>query len=306
MGFQLIAVSMEPRYNMESSDPAEVAGAVRSYYDEISTEALLSLYEKFGGRKAFTQKKLSDGMEELKKALLSCDHFSAEEHEALFHATPKIDRYAVYNFATQPYAYSNFDNFMRLWQANKHAMVSQISGYNTYELDDFLAANIWEGLPMEHELNCRGDEPGNALAHYGCKKPQLFHADRNLKFTLANKKKFEAHADPKVIEFIQENAFDFTTDMRADYAASLIVREDHWEKLANDTKRPVLNALVTNPLLPTSVAKDIILQHKTGSLREEIAKKTVDVDLLEFIWGSTKSESIREAVKQNSLFRDHN
>ena len=303
MGFQLIAVSTQPHYNLESSDPAEVARAVSSAYDELNGKALLSLYEKFGGFKAFTEKKLSEGMQDLKDALLRCKYFPAAEHEALFHATPKIGRYDVHSFVSQPYIFANFDNFMRLWKAEKRWTLYRFSGHESYDINAFFEANIWERLPMEHAADCRGDEPGNALAHYFCETPRVFHADRNLAFMLNAKKKLEARVDPKVIEFIQENVFDFTTEMRASYASSLIVRDDHWEKLANDTKRDVLNKLVGNPLLPTALAKDIILQHKTGSLREDIAKNTVDVDLLEFIWNGTKSESIRKVVEENALFQ---
>jgi hypothetical protein len=83
----------------------------------------------------------------------------------------------------------------------------------------------------------------------------------------------------------------------------LIVRSDHWEKLAQDPKRSILNALVENALLPTHVAEEIVTSHKTPYLRESIAKRSVDRDLLEAIWRGTKSESIRATVESNTLFR---
>lgn len=282
--------------NVNSSDPLEAATAISIPID--SEETLRRTYERFGGLESFTAKNLSPDMKWLRSTLMRSKNFSPSAFKEVFDKTPKIGRDDAWGYAAQPYFLTDLDKFARIWKASRTEALEAISRFHRWENHKYLV----ERLPMVHAEDCRGDEPGNMLAHYSCKRPLLHHPDRNLAFLLKAKKELEALVDPKVIDFIQENILDCAGTQKEHYAGSLIVRSDHWETLAKDPKRSILNALVENALLPAHVAEEIVTSHKTPYLREAIAVRSVDRNLLEVIWKGTKSESIREAVESNKLF----
>jgi hypothetical protein len=297
----LVSSSASP-WSIDSGDPYKAARAVRSS-SELTGETLMSIYERFGGRKAFMAKKVEEPMRELLGALLRSKSFPEAEHMAIFDGMTKIGRYDTYAFSRKAYVAADFDRFMKLWKTDKSAAITFADELSRYRDPDFEnEESPWVELPMIHAFDCRGDQPGYSLAHYSCKEPRLYKADLNLKLAQAYKAKLVAAADPKVIDFIQEHIFECSERMRAKYAGSFIVRDDHWESLADD-KRSVLNAVAGNALIPTRVAEGIVLRHKTPALRESIAKYTTDNDLLNLIWSGTKSASIQEAVESNPLFK---
>lgn len=288
------------KLNINSSDPLEAATAIHNSISELGEDVLDSTYKRFGGLEAFTAQNLSSSMKFLRTAVMRSKNFSSRNFIDIFDGTPKISRDDAYTYAAQPYFLTELGKFMRVWKASRTEALNFMRHYSLF--DDSGYWDSTERLPVVHAVDCRGDEPGNMLAHYNCKRPWIHHSDRNLAFHLKKKKELEATMDPKVIDFIQENILDCSATQRELYAESLIVRSDHWETLAKDVKRSVLNSLARNALLPTHVAEDIVRSHKTPSLREDIAKNSVDRNLLNMIWSGTKSESIREAVESNALF----
>jgi hypothetical protein len=285
--------------NINSSDPVAVAEAIYYTVDKPIEEKLNEVYERFGGLEAFTAKNLSSDMKYLRNLLMRCKNFSPSAYKEIFDKTLKIGRDDAISYAAQLYFLTDLDKFMRVWKASRTDALKAIRDFHRWEHGQYLS----ERLPMVHAENCRGDEPGNLIAHYSCERPLVYHPHRNLAFHLKAKKEFEVIAAAEVIDFIQENILDCSGVQKEIYAETLIVRSDHWEKLAQDPKRSILNALVENALLPTHVAEEIVTSHKTPYLRESIAKRSVDRDLLEAIWRGTKSESIRATVESNTLFR---
>lgn len=285
------------RYRLDSLEPDEVASAI-GYSSDHSEEILLGIYKQFGGVEAFTAKKLSEPMKRLRDTLLYSEKFPASEHEAIFNKTENFSRWDAYTFTRRSiHIFEDFEKFMRVWAVNKDAA---IDFSHLFKRDDgFWAANIWETLPTIHDERCGRDGQND---HYWCKTPRVFHADRNLEYEKKSKLRLEATVDPKIITFIQDQVLTGTEDMRKAYAQSLFIRDDHWEKLAADPKRSVLNSLVDNALLPLELAEQIVFKHKTPAIRESIAKMTTSNDLLRVIWAGTKSESIRKAVEANTLF----
>jgi hypothetical protein len=286
--------------NINSSDPLEAATAIHNSMSELGEDVLDSTYKRFGGLETFTAKDLSSSMKFLRTALMRSKNFSPSDFEEIFDGTPKIARDDAYTYAAQPYFLTELSKFMRVWKASRTEALNFMRHYSLFNDPGYWDST--ERLPMVHTEDCRGDEPGNMLAHFHCKRPWIYHSDRNLAFHVKKMEELEATMDPKVIDFIQENILDCSASQRELYAASLIVRSDHWETLAKDPKRSVLNALAGNALLPTHVAEAIVTSHKTPSLREDIAKNSVDRNLLNMIWSGTKSESIREVVESNALF----
>lgn len=288
------------RLNSNSLDPQETASAIFGACPVLTEDELNEIYKRFGGLKTFTAKGLSDPMKYLRYALMKHKNFSSQTFIEIFNGTLKIGRGDAVSYSAKPYYLTDLDRFMRVWSANRTEALGFISHYNMFG-NSRGHYEFYEHLPLIHSEHCR-DEPGKPSDHYFCEKPKLFHADRYLDCQLRIKKEIEAIIDPAVIDFIQENTLDSLPVQRELYARSLFVRNDHWEKLAKDPKRPVLNALADNPLLPTHIAEEIILSHKSPGLRESIGRNSADKDLLYNIWSGTKSETIREAVESNALF----
>lgn len=288
-------------FRIDSLDPEEVAKAIL-YSRPKDRETLVKIYENFGGFKAFTERELSDPLKRLRNALFRSKAFPADIHQAVFEATVKIGRYDAYDFYNRTYIFTDFARFMRIWKVNKTVALYFFTDESMMTRDEWFAADTWEELPMVHDSNCRGDEPGNLLAHYFCKTVRLFHADRNLAFSVENKRRLDKLVAPEIINLIQETILQCSTALRSSYATSCIVRDDHWALLAADPKRDVLNAVAANVFLPTEIAEFIVRSHKTASLREAIARNTTSNELLNMIWKSTTSESIRNVVERNPLF----
>lgn len=296
----IISTSQASRDNINSDDPQEVAMAIYTSHKD-SPEALEEIYKKFGGRDVFAGKKLNSGLSDLRNALISSESFPEESFREIFDNSESIKSSDVYDWGSRAYVFENFEKFMRLWNANKSQAMYALEEFKWNVVPDTLdngvydSYGVWETLPMVHAEACDKD-------HYWCEEPRRFHPDKNLAWWTFIAGELFKVIDPKIINFIQESIFDQPVSLREYYAKSLIIKDDHWEKLRNDPKRQVLNALAENVFLPTQIAKDIVLTHKTPALREAIAKNTIDKELLELIWNSTKSKSIRETVKNNSFF----
>jgi hypothetical protein len=286
--------------NINTSDPLETARSIFAADPSLSEGELNEIYKRFGGLDAFRAKSLSEPMKRLRYTLMRDKNFSSQTFIEIFDGTVKIGRGDADSYAVKPYFLTDLNRFMRVWNANRTEALGFFTSYNMFG-NAPAYYQFWEHLPLIHSEHCR-DEPGKPSDHYFCEKPKLFLADRYRDAHLKMKKEIEAIIDPKVVAFIQENILECLPVQRELYARSLFVRSDHWEKLAKDPKRSVLNEVAGNVLLPTSVAKEIVLSHKTPALREAIARKSVDKNLLYMIWSGTKSETIREAVEENALF----
>lgn len=284
--------------DLNSADPMTVSNAVNSLSRELTTEQLDTLFERFGGIEAFTAKKLNDDLKHLRNILMRAKKFSPETFKEVFDKTFKISKADAYWFVSQTYYLTDLEKFMRVWNVNRTEALSGIGQFRLWDAHH----TLMERLPMVHAEDCKGDEPGNALAHYFCKRPIAYRPDLALSIQRKAQHELKAIISPEVLDLVQTLILGCSVGQRESYAGSLIVRDDHWEHLARDPKRDVLNAVAQNILLPSEVALEIVSSHKTPFLREEIAKRSVDWSLLEVIWKGTKSESIREVVESNALF----
>jgi hypothetical protein len=289
------------KLEVNTNDPEVMASSVNLTWPFPSEEKLDEVFEHFGGIEAFSAKSMSAGMKSLRNALMRSGNFSSQKYREIFDKTLKIDRNSVIVFTSQDYFLTDLNKFMRIWNTSSVDAIDAVKDFKfSGNHNDYYGTA--EVLPTVHSADCSNTDPNDTWAHYYCAKPVLYHTDRKLAFCLKKKEELEAYAGSGVIDFIHKNILDSPIKARAHYASSLIVREDHWEQLAKDSKREVLNAVAENPLLPTHVAEEIVSSHKTPSLRIDIARNSVDQDLLNKIWNGTKSAEIREAVESNRLF----
>lgn len=287
--------------DLNSTDPMTVANSVSSLMSELTTEQLNVIVERFGGIEAFVAKELNDDLKYLRNTLMRSESFSPETFKQIFDKTFKIGKRDAIHYVNQTYYLTDLERFKRIWIADRTAALQGIARFRLWSAHQ----SLLERLPMVHTEDCKGDEPGNMLSHYHCERPIIYRPDRARAIQRQAKEDLEAIVSQEVLEFVQDMVLSITssTSQREVYAESLIVHDDHWIELARDPKRDVLNAVVQNILLPSDIALEIVTSHKTPFLREEIAKRTVDRNLLETIWNGTKSESIRKAVESNVLFR---
>lgn len=298
------SVPISNGYDINSDDPEEVSMHL-IYSSHSNPKTLENIYRKFGGLDKFTAKNISPSMKNLRNALVNIEHFSDDIHKDIFDNLPKITRSDIYNFANRPYIFKDFAIFEKLWAINKDETINAFSGYwvSFYvESDDFENNQVFEELPMIHAKNCDGDQ-GNFSDHWSCERRGIFHPDIKLEMEKTIFNDFLKVINPKIITLLQDNILDCNGFSREFYAESSFIKDEHWERLANDPKRNVLNKLAENPFLPTDIAKEIISKHKTPTLREAIARNTSNNELLESIWHSTKSKNIRDIVENNPFFR---
>jgi hypothetical protein len=264
----------------------------------ISGEKLLKIYETFGGVAVFKKAKLSEGYAYLRQALVTADNFPEKQFLELFNALEKLNKGNVSSFAEHPVVISNPTVFQSLWEVDPNGTFQGISsfllGEQVYHKE---WGGAWETLDQVHGDRCGAhrDNP-----HYWCYTPRVIHGDKLVEFF----KKFQievlAKMDPAILKTIHTEIMSLNERSKVDYAESVLIADDHWQLLAND-KRPVLNALATNSLLPEPLAYDIIASHKTPALRQSIAKSTGSGELLEYIWNGTSSKAIHKAVAENSV-----
>lgn len=287
---------------MSQPEATAVANFLYSNSSKVTEKGVIKIYNDYGGLEAFTKRQLSHEMSELRDALIQCSQFPADLYRDIVVNTPKITRDNIKQLARSAHAYAAYDLFERFWSVDRNATMIALRSVHVHDAvySKHWDGSWWEQLPTIHTAGCNGDD-SKMEGHWTCKRKKLFHAD----VYLAAKKSIQADlteaADPRVIETIQNEVFSLSEYSRQAYADGYFVRDDHWAKLADD-KRSVLNAIVSNGLLPTAVAEQIVFAHKTASLRENVAQYTTDPDLLRVIWAGTKSASIREAVEDNPLF----
>lgn len=75
-----------------------------------------------------------------------------------------------------------------------------------------------------------------------------------------------------------------------------------YRMLSEEDNREVINNLASNPSLPLEIQWEFADKYKTPYIRENIARLTKDIFLLDRIYKNTKSKSIREAVEKNPVF----
>jgi len=266
---------------------------------------LLEIYESFGGFDGFTQPKMEEEMLNLRGALLSADHFPVELHNKIIAGISKFKRHEIglYGIGRHPSIFKNYPLFKRLWDINPDGMAGNLHNFSetsVKESKEWNSAEIWKNLPTIHTEECKS---GSINSHKWCTTDRVFQPDIALDVAATMHNKLINHlVDPQIINLLHENILNLSTYHRAEYASGHLVKDDHWTKLAEDSKRDVLNRLVNNSLLPTDVARSIIATHKSPMLRESIAHLTADRTLLEEIWNSTKSGSIHAWVKDNPFW----
>lgn len=272
----------------------------------LSQAALVEHYNAFGGLETFGHGKSSGPAASLRNAFLSADAFPRELYAELIEATDKISNDDIrlitdsFNFLT------SYEVFKRVWELNPNLALQEfhllvqgfIMAHKAYVLEDFT-----ETLPPIHTPDCKGDEPGNALAHWSCElRRKRFRPDVFRNMLGGVLQDLNAFMAPGIVEFTQDSIMECTMRSRVTYARSFLIRADHWEVLLHD-KRDVINALAQNRMLPTAVGQQLVFEHKTPRIRMDVAKYAIDLELLRTIWDSTKSEEIHKAVLTNALFK---
>lgn len=222
-----------------------------------------------------------------------------QEHFEYLKAAKKLTKQDIYN--THIYVKGSIklviaseEVFNKLWAKDKNTLMWVISSLSTNILVD--DPEWGEGREVVvHSPMCDDDE-----SHWLCAMFVNTGAPSSRNTARRARKKFLEMFHPEVLKKIYSEVFTVTQFSREAYAGSLLVADEHWDVLAED-KRPVMNALTYNWLLPEATARKIISEHKTGWLRMQIARNTDSKALLDDIWNGTKSEQIRAAVVRNGI-----
>lgn len=203
----------------------------------------------------------------------------------------------------------NPEEFSKIWAKKPSTILSildslELDLYDVVSEESKFKESIfgWISLPMIHsENNCRGDDPNFIDPHYWCEKPRVVDPNLHKDFMLRIREEVLRALHPSNLELLHNNVLNCSRADREEYAGLTIVAKDHWVPLSDD--RTVLNTVVTNCFIPDSLAAVLIHRHKTPSIRIGIAHHTSSNEILNAIWKSTKSVSIRAAVSQNIAFQ---
>lgn len=272
----------------------QLIGVLMDRSGQFGADKLLEIYRFFGGAVIFDDS--SDVyVRNLGMQLLEDPDFPADEYLNIL-STGKLTKSKVYVLAHHRSAYEDPAVFRQLWAKSRSDSWLAIHGASILrtfrETDSYNA--VVEPLPMVHSDSCDGED------HYWCFEPRIFHADLNLELERKQREFIFSQLHPEVLETIHGEILSLDVFSRELYASSLFVTDSHWPELLVD-KRPVLNSVARNALLPEELARQIVSAHKTASLRESIASLAASKSFLEEIWNGTKSESIRKAVAGNAV-----
>lgn len=273
-----------------------------SYSNRENSELPLRFYNDFGGVEVFKKAKLSLWFRHLRDAILQSDYLPEEQYLELFNAMEKITKQDVHSFSRHAVVISNPTVFQKLWAVDPNGTFSGIKSHVTGELVSHKGwGTIALALPQVHGERCglRPDKP-----HVWCHTPLVFHGDKRYEVFKDLKADMLERFDSTILKTIHDEIMSLNASSREAYASTILVADEHWGLLAKD-KRPILNALVTNPLIPEALAYDIIASHKTPAIREEIARQAHSPELLETIWNSTASKTIHESVARNTVSGRH-
>lgn len=272
--------------------------------EHLTSEQLMNIYEKFGGFDAFTNKKLTPEIKNLRNALMDADNFPVDVYNEIVDNTAKFTARDIDVIGKSAHIFASYDLFRKFWLINPSATLGGL-----YDLDLTMIVEgkksvyetVMERLPDEHSHVCKTSQ--GSTEHFGCNlNNRLFRPDANLRIIKQSHDAFLNKVDERVITDIQDAIFDSTAWMRELYAASSFIRDDHWDKLAEDPKRDVLTAVAGNALIPLELAKQLVHRHKTPIIREYLARNATSKELLQSIWDSTSSSSIRKFVEANPIF----
>lgn len=125
------------------------------------------------------------------------------------------------------------------------------------------------------------------------------------KFRLHNIKPGDQELSEDIQELVKQTYYDGEMNklQTANYAQMQTGLDyEIYRMLSEEDNREVINNLASNPSLPLRIQWEFADKYKTPYIRENIASLTKDVFLLDHIYKSTKSKSIREAVEKNPFF----
>lgn len=258
--------------------------------DPSASKQLLSIYERAGGVETFKEKAISHHLIFFRNCVVGAREFPKDAYLELFHALEKPDRNDVYMFASNPIIISNGEVFSKLWALNKNVTFTGLINVlsNLMDNNDHILAKTREQIPALNGV-------GHHIISYGDEARKFFEGVRQGVMKAAS---------PELLSILETEALKLSTTYKEDYASSILVHADHWRPLLSD-KRTVISALAKNPLLPEEIAYEIMAAHKSAGLREDIATNAASQELLEYIWKSTKSKTIRRAVAANGLSGRH-
>ena len=272
----------------------------------VPTQVLMQVYEFFGGLDAFTAPKLRADMKELRNSLLQSQQFPVDTYNEILDGTAKIVRKDIIDLGSRNHVFRSFDLFKRLWDVSPDEMMQNF--YNVTTGKFFASgwegsAALWEKLDTPYDGGCPDRMPNQIHEHWTgqCEFEYAFRADHYLTLVKAIRDEHLKHIDPRVMETIRDGIMGCSKHSRWLYASTYLVDDSHWEALAVDSNREVINSLAENPLLPHDVAMKMALAHKTPFIRKQIARYTTSKEVLDAIWDSTKAPSIRASVYANPL-----
>lgn len=277
---------------------------VKEHRNSLTHEQLMEIYENFGGFAALSGEidhYSSEG--EVREGLMRATNFPEEEWRRLFE-TFKIDKYFLRRVGLPLWAINDPELFAWAWKLDKTAAAKAV--YNTAadhgKIDGSGIHFGFHNPAPDIHVECDGKAPGVGW-HDKCHTNRVSYDSvaRLASFREARRWAFEK-IDREVIERVQELGLNGSIENREAYAESVLVRGDHWDTLAEDKKRSVLNNVVMNPLAPEELRAERARHHKTPELRQAAAFATVDLELLHWIWSNSKSHSIRRSVLDNDVW----
>jgi len=280
---------------------------IKENRSSLTQEQLMGIYSEFGGFTSLSGELESYSTEvQVREGLMLAKNFPEAEWRRLFE-TFKLNRYLLARIGLPLWAINDPELFAIAWKINKgvtaEAVYDTAADHGKIDGDD-LRWGFYSPAPDIH-VECEGKAPDEGW-HDKCYTRRVVYDSvaRLASFREARQWAFE-HMDREVIERLQEFAITGSINDREKYAESVLVRDDHWELLADDKKRSVLNNVVKNPLAPEELREERARRHKTPELREAAAFATVDPNFLYWLWNSSKSYSIRGAVLNNGVWENH-
>jgi len=277
---------------------------IEDHRNSLTRGQLMEIYEEFGGFAALSGEIDPYSTEgEVRAGLMRATNFPESEWRRFF-ATFKIDRYFLLRVGLPLWAINDPELFAWAWKLDKTATakaVYKVAADHGKIDGDGIHWGFHSPAPDIH-VECDGKAPNEGF-HDKCHTRRVSYDSvaRLASFREARRWAFE-RIDREVIERLQDFAIAGSINDREKYAESVIVRDDHWETLAEDKKRSVLNNVVKNPLAPEELRAERARRHKTPELREAAAFATVEPELLHWLWSNSKSHSIRRSVLDNAVW----
>lgn len=279
---------------------------VRFTNPRFDSAAIVELYEANGGIEAFTKHSLSAEMKDRRGAFLRNQTLPRELYTELVHSMEHFTSRDLRDAAESHHIVADYAMFKHFWTMDPNLTMQALDRVNEFYRNqqaklDGLA--FFQDMPDIHAGDCKGDPSGDYLAHAFCQTHRKLFLPANYRIlTLRARERMMSELAPEIKALVTQEALQLSESGRSAYASTFIVDDAHWSELAKAPEVGVIHSLVTNTLLPPTVALQLAFEKKTQFVRVQLAKYTTDPELLQIIWHSTTSRVIREAAEKNMFF----